>query len=95
MDKYLAQYADDWDGGAAANGASSAEVLHAEALRELASVQAAATAAMAESTDLRRRNETLEAEVGLCLASGKWQVVSVHMQLHMPTHLYITAFESS
>ena len=58
-----AQHADDGDGGAAANGASP-EALQAEALRELASVQAAATAAMAESTDLRRRNESLEAEVG-------------------------------
>ena len=57
------QAADDWDSGPAAYGASSAEALHVEALRELASVQSAAAAAMAETTDLRRRNESLQAEV--------------------------------
>ena len=66
----MQQQADDGD-GAAAGGSSAAEALHAEALDELAAVQAAATAAMAETTDLRRRNESLEAEVKVPLVGGR------------------------
>ena len=53
----------DGSDGAEADGASVLETLNAEALHELASARAAATAATAESADLRRRNETLQAEV--------------------------------
>ena len=67
--KLVLQQADDEDGVGAASSLS-AEALHSEALQELAAVQAAATAAMAETTDLRRRNESLEAEVKVLL--GWW-----------------------
>jgi len=66
----MQQAADD-QVSAAAGGPSTAEALHSEALQELAAVQAAATAAMVETTDLRRRNESLEAEVKLPLGGSR------------------------
>ncbi len=64
----MQQAADD-EAGAAADGPPTAEALHSEALQELAAVQAAATAAMVETTEMRRRNESLEAEVISAVAS--------------------------